>query len=405
MTTPRFSVLLPTRNRIDLLEEAIETVRAQDYADWEIIVSDNASAEDVRGLVERIGDPRIIYLRSDTPLPVTANWNRAMDAARGHNVVMLGDDDGLTPGYFTAMIAHSAALGEPEVIYHGAYHFAFPGVLPGQPQGSVHDVTALFPILNHSTGPALLDPAKAHAAARAALDMRALYGFNMQYFLFRRDFLDRLREFGPVFRGPYPDFYTANLALLLAPRIGVVPSPMTIIGITPKSYGYFHFNDAEAAGVDFLQNQDFRRDVPQDLLARLLPGSYMNTLWLVSVALIQVALPGDSSLRLGVARYRMLQVLDAVLRVFTTGRRWDGALAPLWPLLSGWEKARAGVLRGLLSAAGRLPRRLRDGIARRLVHWAGQYGGVAPAARKLPLTPARMPDVFAGLQAITRSTN
>ena len=103
MSTPRFSVLLPTRNRIDLLEEAIETVRAQDYADWEIIVSDNASAEDVRGLVERIGDPRIIYLRSDTPLPVTANWNRAMDAARGHNVVMLGDDDGLTPGYFTAM--------------------------------------------------------------------------------------------------------------------------------------------------------------------------------------------------------------------------------------------------------------------------------------------------------------
>ena len=43
MNRPEFSVLLPTRNRVRLLAEAIETVRAQDFADWEIIVSDNAS--------------------------------------------------------------------------------------------------------------------------------------------------------------------------------------------------------------------------------------------------------------------------------------------------------------------------------------------------------------------------
>src|SRR5436309_15029243 len=34
--TVKFSVLLPTRNRLDLLKQAIETVRRQDYADWEI---------------------------------------------------------------------------------------------------------------------------------------------------------------------------------------------------------------------------------------------------------------------------------------------------------------------------------------------------------------------------------
>jgi len=37
----KFSVLIPTRNHLDLLSYAIETVRRQDYSDWEIIVSDN----------------------------------------------------------------------------------------------------------------------------------------------------------------------------------------------------------------------------------------------------------------------------------------------------------------------------------------------------------------------------
>ena len=78
MSRPEFSVLLPTRNRSSLLAEAIETVRAQSFADWEIIVSDNASIDDVKGLIEGIADPRIVYLRSDKALPVTENWNRAV---------------------------------------------------------------------------------------------------------------------------------------------------------------------------------------------------------------------------------------------------------------------------------------------------------------------------------------
>src|SRR5207245_7033676 len=47
----RFSVLLPTRNRLEYLRLAIETVRRQDYQDWEIIVSDNDSEQDVEGWI------------------------------------------------------------------------------------------------------------------------------------------------------------------------------------------------------------------------------------------------------------------------------------------------------------------------------------------------------------------
>src|SRR6476646_9624263 len=100
---PLLSVLLPTRNRLDYLRYAVETVRRQDDGDWELVVSDNDSEEDIAGFVEGLGDPRIRYVRTTSFVPVTDNWNHALNHSRGRYVVMLGDDDGLMPGYVAAI--------------------------------------------------------------------------------------------------------------------------------------------------------------------------------------------------------------------------------------------------------------------------------------------------------------
>ena len=92
MTSPRFSVLLPTKNRLGLLVSAIATVQRQDYGNWELIVAAKCSSEDVAGYVLGLNDPRIVYTRSNLFLPVTDNWNRAYDASSGDYLVMLGDD-------------------------------------------------------------------------------------------------------------------------------------------------------------------------------------------------------------------------------------------------------------------------------------------------------------------------
>lgn len=403
MSAPEFSVLLPTRNRVELLAQAIDTVRAQDEASWEIVVSDNASVDDVQGLVKDLDDPRIRYLRTDVPLPVTANWNRAADAATGRWVVMLGDDDGLPAGYMRAMLEACTMLGEPDLIYHGAYHFMAPGVVPGQVQGLMSDVTQVYGMLHGRDKPAIIPPEEARAAARAALDMRALYAFNMQHFLFRRGFLERLRADAPVFRGPFPDFYTANLALLRADRVGVVPRPMTVIGITRKSYGYFHLNDSEAAGIDFLGNQDFREDVAPELRKRLLPGSMMNTLWLVSVALVRDALPDDPSLHLGVGRYRRLQIVSTTLHRYTTGRPVGAALRQMWPLLSPSERALAMLLRVALLPWGVLPKVLRRVLAHLVATRFGQYGWLT-RPRRVPLAPSNMLEAVDGLRRLAEGS-
>src|SRR6187399_2954715 len=83
MTGKKFSVLLPTRDRLELAKDAIETVRRQSFSDWELIVADNCSCDNVPGYVASLSDPRMTCIRTDTPVPVTENWNRALNASSG----------------------------------------------------------------------------------------------------------------------------------------------------------------------------------------------------------------------------------------------------------------------------------------------------------------------------------
>ena len=59
---PRVSVMIPTYNRGDMLVGAIESVLAQSYADFEIIVVDDGSTEDIAAVVAPYGD-RVRYTR------------------------------------------------------------------------------------------------------------------------------------------------------------------------------------------------------------------------------------------------------------------------------------------------------------------------------------------------------
>ena len=129
----KFSVLLPTRNRLDLLRYAIESVIRQDYSDWEVIVADNCSNEDVAGYVAGLNDSRIRYFRTTASIPVTDNWNFALGQSTGDYVVMLGDDDCLLKGYFRILLKLIGQFSNPDFIYTDAFQYAYPGVMPGIP--------------------------------------------------------------------------------------------------------------------------------------------------------------------------------------------------------------------------------------------------------------------------------
>lgn len=90
---PRVSVILPTYNRAVLLPRAIGSVLGQTFTDFELIVADDCSQEDIRSLVDSYRDPRLIYVRRERNGGAAAARNTAIARARGQYLAFQDSDD------------------------------------------------------------------------------------------------------------------------------------------------------------------------------------------------------------------------------------------------------------------------------------------------------------------------
>ncbi len=82
-----------------MLHDAISSVLGQTWEDFEILVSDNASVKDVRGVVESFKDARIRYHRHDRSIPMARNWQFSFLSPRTRYVATLQDDDYWAPDH------------------------------------------------------------------------------------------------------------------------------------------------------------------------------------------------------------------------------------------------------------------------------------------------------------------
>jgi GT2 family glycosyltransferase len=97
---PLISFVMPTWNGdTRLLNQAIDSVRAQSYERWELLVTDDASESDALPLLRHrhSGDPRIKWLKAGARLGIALNTNRGIDAAQGDYIAFLDHDDELSP--------------------------------------------------------------------------------------------------------------------------------------------------------------------------------------------------------------------------------------------------------------------------------------------------------------------
>ncbi len=100
---PRVSVILPTYNRGWIIDQAVESVLDQDYADLELIVVDDGSTDNTSGLLSTFED-RIIVIRQANR-GVSAARNAGIRAATGQLIALLDSDDTWLPGKVTAQVA------------------------------------------------------------------------------------------------------------------------------------------------------------------------------------------------------------------------------------------------------------------------------------------------------------
>ncbi|HHO68900.1 MAG TPA: glycosyltransferase, partial [Gammaproteobacteria bacterium] len=99
------SVIIPTKDRPELLQYAIESVQQQDYDNWEIVVV-NDGGEDVGALVRDLDDSgRCRYLRHPHSRGLPSARNTGIRFSRGDVLCYLDDDDTFRPGHLRTVVA------------------------------------------------------------------------------------------------------------------------------------------------------------------------------------------------------------------------------------------------------------------------------------------------------------
>lgn len=112
--SPVISILIPTRNRVGMLAEAIRSALAQDYPSFEVIVADNASTDGTADLLGGITDARLRTILRPHDIGMVGNWRSLIhEHARGEWFIILSDDDRLDDR--TYLRRASGALADPDV--------------------------------------------------------------------------------------------------------------------------------------------------------------------------------------------------------------------------------------------------------------------------------------------------
>ena len=95
---PAISVIIPLYNRGERIGAAVESVLAQSFTDFELIVVDDGSTDEGPAIVDRIEDSRIRLIRQGTNKGANAARNEGIRQARGRVLAFLDSDDIFLPG-------------------------------------------------------------------------------------------------------------------------------------------------------------------------------------------------------------------------------------------------------------------------------------------------------------------
>jgi glycosyltransferase involved in cell wall biosynthesis len=127
---PAVSVIVPTYKRVDFLARALDSILAQTFADFEVVVVDDGPADAIAEFVSRQPDPRVRLVRHDRNRGVAAARNTGMKAARANALGFLDHDDLWLPAKLERQLP---ALADPTVsVVHSLVYVA-------DGEGNVHD--------------------------------------------------------------------------------------------------------------------------------------------------------------------------------------------------------------------------------------------------------------------------
>ena len=140
------SIVIPTRNRSELLRTTIRSALRQQHVEFELIVVDEGSTDETAELLADVRDARLRVIRHETPLGLSAARNDGAEEARGKWVAFLDDDDLWAPDKLMEQL-HAAQETARDWVYTGSGEYRGLPHHPSRPttvsEGGTGDTAAI----------------------------------------------------------------------------------------------------------------------------------------------------------------------------------------------------------------------------------------------------------------------
>ncbi|HCB0567954.1 TPA: glycosyltransferase family 2 protein [Klebsiella quasipneumoniae subsp. similipneumoniae] len=116
---PRFTIGIPAY-KASFLRECIDSILSQTFKDFELIIVNDASPENLDSIISSYDDTRIRYYKNDKNCGaenVIDNWNKCLSFANGDYFILMGDDDKVDEDYLSEF--NKIITANPEMnVYH-----------------------------------------------------------------------------------------------------------------------------------------------------------------------------------------------------------------------------------------------------------------------------------------------
>jgi glycosyltransferase involved in cell wall biosynthesis len=219
------SVVIPTRERCETLRFTLATVAAQEFADLQILVSDNASEDNTREVVSGFEDPRIQYVRAPHRMSMCDHYNFALGHAIGKYLIIIGDDDAIMPGALRKFAEVAAA--RPSKVYQW------------RPHGYVWPIRDRPPQLHLFPQPPAIHEIKLRQRVESSLEW-GVWGWGdlpqLYHSAVAREIADEIRaRTGRVFHSMGPDVFSAFAIPVFSDTALFLNTPVSCVGASSKS--------------------------------------------------------------------------------------------------------------------------------------------------------------------------
>jgi len=279
---PRFSVVVPTRDRPDLLAFCLESLAAQTFGDFEVIVSDNATVAPAREAFERWAQDGWRYLAPERPLAMHENFELGCEEAEGDFVAVVIDKTALHPSALAKADAALTSVPEAEIVT-----WRNEGFMPLDEErelglGRFVPAAPANVLLRYDPGVELR--ARFENETRRGTDPVHYTRGKIVFGAYSRALLERIRaETGSVFHPLAPDYTAMVPASVLAQSAVDVGRPLLVSYNSARSNGRNQAVDPGYART-FIENVD-----PAIIGALPVPGLYASPHNVVAYDLVSSA--------------------------------------------------------------------------------------------------------------------